>query len=445
MNSKTSLPDLKNAESTSTDERTEAVTRIPTGKLSFFQMLKRIGPGIVLCGVVIGPGAITTASMLGATYGYSLIWLFIPVVFMGISFMLATYRIDLLTGLPTLHAIRRYYGPFAAKFVGAATFLACFFFTIGNISGTGAGMNLIFGLDWKLGALIMLAVMIYCYFSRGVYSKVEKGITICLLGMIIAFYVTLIGTGGPDWTSFGRGLTTWTFPAGSLLTALGFISTHASITTSVYGTYLGKEKKWKRDDLFNGVMLSDAIAHVAGVVIISGAIVLVGAIVLHPSGTRISAPAQLAEMLMPIMGRSTNLIMGIALLGAGFSSLLGNTQRTVVLLNAGFDKPTSLEYKGIRWGSTLVVVVAAVMAFLYNGSPVQLIYIANILTSISTPVAGFFICLMICRKDVNEGLKTPRILQTCMIISYIFCVVLTAASLYKTVPKLVSSLAVLFS
>lgn len=41
-------------------------------------------------------------------------------------------------------------------------------------------------------------------------------------------------------------------------------------------------------------MLADAIAHVAAVILISGAIVLVGAIVLHPTGTAIKAPAQLA-------------------------------------------------------------------------------------------------------------------------------------------------------
>lgn len=56
-------------------------------------------------------------------------------------------------------------------------------------------MNLVFGIDWKLGALIMIAVMIHCYFSKGVYSKVEKGITICIVAMIIAFYITLVGTG----------------------------------------------------------------------------------------------------------------------------------------------------------------------------------------------------------------------------------------------------------
>ncbi len=414
-------------------------------KLSCMELLKRIGPGIILCGVVVGPGAITTAAMLGASYGYALIWLMIPVIFMGITFMLTTYRISLLTGMPTIHAIRHYYGNAAAVFVGLATFFACFFFTMGNISGTGAGMNLIFGLNWKVGAIIMIAILTYCYFSKGVYSKVEKGITLCIFGMIIAFYITLVGTGGPDWGEMAYGLSHWTFPLGSLLVALGFISTHASVTTGVYGTYLGKEKKWKREDMYNGVMMADAIAHVGGVVLISGAIILVGAIVLNPTGTRINSPAQLAEMLVPTLGSAARIIMGVALLGAGFSSLLGNTQRAVVLLNAGLNKPTALEDKSIRWGAMAVIVVAGIIAFLYNGSPTQLIYIANILTGVSTPVAGFFICCMICRKDVNQGLKPPRTLQICMIISYLFCVILTAASLYNTVPKFISSIVSLFA
>lgn len=47
--------------------------------------------------------------------------------------------------------------------------------------------------------------------------------------------------------------------------------------------------------------------------------------------------------------------MGIALLAAGFSSLLGNTQRGMVLLAAGIDKPVGLETKFIRWGCLLCI------------------------------------------------------------------------------------------
>lgn len=405
-------------------------------KLPFNELIKRIGPGIILTGVVIGPGAITTASMLGAQYGYSLIWILIPIAFMGISFLLTTYRITLLTGLPSIHAIRHYYGSFAAKVVGIATFLSCVFFTIGNISGTGAGMNMLFGINWKLGALIMLFVLVYCYFSKGVYSKVEKVSMLCILGLIVAFYATLVKTGGPNVNEMAHGFTNWHFPVGSLILALGFISTNASINTGLYGTYLTGEKKWKKEDLFNGAMVTDAIAHVLGVILVSGAIVVVGAIVLFPQQVSITSTTQMADMLVPFMGNAAKYLMGIALLAAAFSSLLGNTHRSVVLLNAGFNKPTGLEEKSIRWGSLIVLAISAIVSFSYGGSPVQLIYLANIATAIATPVAGVFMCLLLFRKDINKGLKPPRILQACMLISYLFALILTGFALYQVIQKI---------
>ena len=400
-------------------------------RLPLKDLVKRIGPGLIATGIVIGPGAITTAAMLGANYGYALLWIMIPIIFMGITFMMTTNRLAIMTGMPTIHAIRKYYGPVASGVVSVATFAACLFFTMGNISGTGAGMNLVTGLNWKVGSAIMLAVIVYCYFAKNVYSKVEKIITLCILGMIVSFYATLIGVGGPDWSQFGKGVVGFALPAGSLTTALAFVSTNASVTTGVYNTYLGKEKKWKKEDLFNGVMFTDALVHILSVVLISGAIILVGAIVLNPTGQKIKAPAQLAEMLVPIMGNAARYIMGIALLGAGFSSLLGNTQRGMVLLGAGFNRDISLESKFVRIGCILCLAFGAVVCYSYGGSPTQLIFLANLGTSVSTPVAGLFITLLIWRKDVNEGYKTPTALRICMTISYVFVLIMTASALIK--------------
>ena len=400
-------------------------------RLPLKDLVKRIGPGLIATGIVIGPGAITTAAMLGAKYGYALLWIMIPILFMGITFMMTTNRLAIITGMPTIHAIRKYYGPIASGVVSVATFAACLFFTMGNISGTGAGMNLITGLNWKIGSAIMLAVIVYCYFAKNVYSKVEKIITLCILGMIVSFYATLIGVGGPDWSQFGKGVVGFALPAGSLTTALAFVSTNASVTTGVYNTYLGKEKKWKKEDLFNGVMFTDALVHILSVVLISGAIILVGAIVLNPTGETIKAPAQLAEMLVPIMGNAARYIMGIALLGAGFSSLLGNTQRGMVLLGAGFEKDVSLTSKFVRIGCMICLAFGAIVCYSYGGSPTQLIFLANLGTSVSTPVAGLFITLLIWRKDVNEGYKAPTALRICMTISYVFVLIMTASALIK--------------
>ena len=406
------------------------------------ELLKRIGPGLIATGIVIGPGAVTTAAMLGANYGYALIWLVFPIIFMGITFVMTTNWLAITTGMPTIHAIRKYYGKAGAGVVGVALFLACLFFTMGNISGSGAGMNLIFGINWKIGSLLLIAVVVYTYFAKNVYSKVEKLITACIIIMILAFYITLFGAGhgsadngvvGFEGGKFAKGLFGFSFPEGSLGTALAFISTNAAITTGIYNTYLGKEKKWKRDDLFNGVMVTDALVHMISVVLISGAIILVGAIVLNPQGLAIKAPAQLAAMLEPIMGPAAKYIMGFALVGAGFSSLLANTQRGMVLLGAGIEKEFGLESKFIRYGCLACLAFAMAICYSFNGSPTQLILIANIATSIATPIGGLFVLLLIWRKDVNEGYKAPTALRVCMTISYVFVLIMTVSAFQKTI------------
>lgn len=350
-------------------------------RLPLKDLLKRIGPGLIATGIVIGPGAVTTASMIGANYGYDLMWLFFPIIFMGITFMMVTNRLAIVTGMPTIHAIRKYYGPVASGIVGCAMFLSCLFFTMGNISGTGAGMNLIFGLDWKIGSAIMIAVVVYMYFAKIVYSKVEKIITLCIVLMIVAFYATLVGVGGPEPQGLAKGLFGFKVPEGSLSTALAFISTNAAVTAGIYGTYLGKEKKWKKDDLFNGVMLTDAITHIVSVSLISGAIVLLG---------------------------------------------------------AGLDKDVSLESKFIRIGCLVCLAFAMVVCYSYGGSPTQLILMANIATSIATPFGGLFMLLMIWRDDLSVGYKKPTGLRICMTISYIFAVIMTISGLSTQIPKILA-------
>ena len=126
-------------------------------------------------------------------------------------------------------------------------------------------------------------------------------------------------------------------------------------------------------------------------------------------------------------------LLGASLVGAGFSSLLANTQRGMVLLGAGLDKKYNLESKFIRFGCLACLVVAMIICYSFNGSPTQLILIANIATSIATPIGGLFVLLLIWRKDVNEGYKAPTALRICMTISYIFVLIMTVSAFQKTI------------
>lgn len=413
----------------------EKVRRLPWGEL-----LKKVGPGFILAGIQLGPGSLLTSAMLGAEYGYALMWILLPVIFMGTTFIMVCYRLSMLTGMPTVHAIRHYYGAGAASFVGVVAFLACMCFNVGNVSGIGAGMQLLTGLDWRIGALIVMAFVFLCYFMRGVYAKLERCVTVALALMAIAFLVVLLMSGGIDAGRFATGLVTWQLPEGSLPTALAFLGSSATVLAGMYGTHLGSEKEWKKQDLFNGVMAVDAAAQVFGTVVISGLIIAVGAVVLNPTGAAIKAPADLAAMLVPTLGAAAPVVMGVALLAAAFAAIMGNTGRCVVFLMAGLDKPTNLEGRNVKVAAGVVMALAIVVCFIFGGSPVQLLYFSNVATSIATPVAGFFITRMIWREDIACGVRGHKALRICMTISYAVYVCLMAFALARAIPNFIGSL-----
>lgn len=407
--------------------------------LPFGELACRIGPGFILAGIQLGPGSLTTSAMLGAVYGYNLLWILLPVIFMGATFILVSYRLSMMTGMPTIAAIRKYYGNAAAGFVGIICFLSCMFFNIGNIAGIGAGMNLIFGIDWRIGACIIWVLVMLIYFSKGVYDKIEKGVMAALVFLTLSFLVALVMGGGVDGGKFVTGLTRWSFPEGSLVTVLGFLGSSASVLAGMYGTYLGSEKGWNKRDFYNGVMTADAATQVFGTVLISGLILLVGAVIVNPMGGTIKTASDLATLLVPVLGGWSALVMGIALLAAAFAAIMGNTGRCVVFLNAGLNKATGLDSKNVKVSAAALLVFALVVCMIFGGNPVQLVYFSNVATSIATPVAGLFITLMIYRKDLGGKLAFPRGLRVCMTISYACYAGLMLFALYQAVPKFLGS------
>ena len=425
--------DASIAEPADDDFDPKSVKRLPLSELA-----RRIGPGFILAGIQLGPGSLTTSAMLGAEYGYDLPWILLPVIFMGATFILASYRLSMMTGMPTIAAVRKYYGS-AAAFVGVICFLSCMFFNIGNIAGIGAGMNLIFGIDWRLGAGIIWVLVMLIYFSRGVYDKIEKGVMAALVFLTLAFLVALVMGGGIDMARTFTGLTTWQFPEGSLITVLGFLGSSASVLAGMYGTYLGSEKRWNKRDFFNGVMTADAATQVFGTVLISGLIILVGAVIVNPQGGTITTASDLATLLVPVLGSWAGLVMGVALLAAAFAAIMGNTGRCVVFLNAGLNKATSLDGKNVKISAAALLVFALVVCMIFGGNPVQLVYFSNVATSIATPVAGLFITLMVFRKDLGGALRFPTSLKACMTVSYVCYAGLMAVALVQAVPKFLGS------
>ena len=40
----------------------------------FFRRVKEVGPGAMVAASIVGPGTVTTCTITGASYGYTLLW-----------------------------------------------------------------------------------------------------------------------------------------------------------------------------------------------------------------------------------------------------------------------------------------------------------------------------------------------------------------------------------
>ena len=79
-------------------------------KPSAMDYLKAVGPAIVISAVVVGPGSVTTASSMGASYGYKLLWVIILAALASFFYQLPAIRVALAKEVTIMEAVRMRFG-----------------------------------------------------------------------------------------------------------------------------------------------------------------------------------------------------------------------------------------------------------------------------------------------------------------------------------------------
>ena len=78
---------------------------------TLWQALRKIGPGIVLAGSIIGSGELLLTTSLGADYGFLFLWLILYSCVIKVFIQIELGRYAISSGKPTLGAINELPGP----------------------------------------------------------------------------------------------------------------------------------------------------------------------------------------------------------------------------------------------------------------------------------------------------------------------------------------------
>ncbi len=374
---------------------------------SIFAFLAILGPGLVSAIAGDDAGGIGTYSVVGAKYGYELLWALVIIVIALAVVQEMTARITVFTGKGLADLIREVFGVRITAFAMLTLFIANGAVTISEFVGIAAASEL-FGVSRYLSVPIA-AVAVWYIVARGNYHAAEK--VFLALSAVFGVYVVSVFVVQPDWAQVARGTLIPSIPPerDAVLLVIAVIGTTISpyMQFTLSATTLDKGTKPEEYGLvfwetLLGVILSGAFAYF---------IIVATAATLHVNGvTSIETAEQAAQALAPIAGPLAEILFAIGLLGASLlaASILPLSTTYAICEAFGWERGVNQEREDapIFYGIyTALIVIGAVVA-LIPGLPLFEIFVyVYLLNGILLPV----LLVLMLRLANNKRLLGKRV------------------------------------
>jgi Mn2+/Fe2+ NRAMP family transporter len=347
-------------------------------------ILAVVGPGLLAGLSDDDPAGITTYSILGARYGYQLIWVLVLSTAALIVFHELGARLGLVTGKGLLTLVREQYGDLAAAVVLGALVVANTGTLCAEFAGVAAGTELLGG-PGRYISVPLAAIAVSALVLRESFRHVEH--LLLLLGSIFVTYVAAGILAHPDWGAAARGAVVPALPLNrdAVLLAVATVGTTlapwglAFIQSYVVDKRLRPEDlKLERIDVTLGAILTGVIGLF---------VVVACAATLHPAGIDIEDAGDAARALEPLAGGAAATLFGLGFLGAALLAAAIVPLSTAYSISETFGRKADLndsfrEARVFYLSFALVVAVAASIVLIPGAPLIQLLYLTQALNAV---------------------------------------------------------------
>ena len=379
---------------------------------NFWKRLKQVGPGAVVAAAFIGPGTVTTCTVSGASYGYTLLWalLFSTISVIVLQSMASKLGIVKKVGLG--EALREKYTGKGVRILLAilvigAVFIGNVAYETGNISGGILGLQAIWPSLGKIPVAIFVFAVAAGLLLSGKYDIVEKVLTALVVLMGVLFLITAIAV-QPNWGEVLKGLFVPRVP--QMNRAWFYVTGLIGTTVVPYNIYLhasSSAKKWGKDgdkDEALKTSLTDSILSIGLGGIISMCIVITAAVCYDGSGTAaIASGKAMAEQLKPILGSWATVAFGIGLFAAGMSSAITAPLAAAFASSGILGWGEDMKKKRFMaiWGIVLIFGLVAVCTL--GASPTEIILFAQAANAFLLPITAILLMIVCNDKKYMDG------------------------------------------
>lgn len=397
-------------------------------KKNILMFLAVIGPGIITANVDNDAGGITTYSVAGAQFGYSLLWTLIPITVALVVVQEMVARMGIVTGKTLADLIREQFGVKITFYLMISLLIADLGNTVAEFAGWAASMEL-FGVN-KYISVPIGAFLVWWLVVKGTYRFVEKiflfSCTIFVTYIISAFMAA------PPW---GEVLVetvrpTFSLKPSYLMMIIGVVGTTIAPWMQFYLQSAVVEKNLKvadykasRWDVIVGCLMTDVVAFF--IIVACGA-------TLFAHGIKINDAADAAKALEPLAGKYASTFFAIGLANASLfaASILPLATAYYVCEGMGWESGIDHDFKSapqFMWLYTGLIAIGALIILIPNAPLIAIMLISQVVNGVMLPFVLIFMLLLINNKDLMGEYVNSKTFNRIAWITVIVMVVLTLA------------------
>ncbi|MBP2645409.1 MAG: natural resistance-associated macrophage protein [Firmicutes bacterium] len=350
-------------------------------------ILRYIGPGILVTVGFIDPGNWAANMAAGADFGYHLLWMVTLSTIMLIVLQHNVAHLGIVTGLCLAEAATVYSRPWISRFLLISAMGAAVATAMAEILGGAIALNLLFQIPIKIASILTAMFCGWLLWSNS-YQKLEKIIIgfVSIIGLSFLFEVSIVPI---DWQQAAAGWVIPSIPGGAMTVIMSVLGAvvmphnlflHSEVIQSRQWnledeTVIKKQLKYEFLDTFLSMGLGWAI---------NSAMILVAAAVFFTHQIHVEELQQAAQMLEPLLGSQSALIFSVALLFSGLASTTTAGMAGGSIFAGIFREPYDIT-KRYSWGGVLITYSLAVLVVLGTQNPFQGLIYSQVALSIQLP------------------------------------------------------------
>lgn len=383
-------------------------------------LLAIIGPGIISGSVDNDAGGITTYSVAGASFGYSMLWIIFITTFALAITQEVGVRMGLVTGKGLASLIREKFGVRWTTFIMTVLLVANLGTIAAEFAGIAASLE-IFHIPRFISVPISAAI-IYIFVTKGNFKLLER--IFLLFSSFYIVYIVSAFLAKPDWGLAIKSLVmpTINFSKSYLLTMVALVGTTITpwgqffIQDYVVDKKLSKEDlPIERGDVFFGSFLTNFISFF---------IIVACAATLFATGKTIVDAKDAAVALEPLAGGFASILFAFGFFNASiFGAALVPVSTSYVITEAfGFESGLNFgisEAKQFYGLFAFCLIVGAALVILPFVPLISVLFLSQAVNAVLLLPILFFVYILANDKKLLNGYGNNKIVNIVVLATFL--------------------------